>query len=547
MRALLCIVAASLLSTSVAIAETISGPEVTTASGKLHGVKEDGLAVFRGIPYALPPVGERRWQPPAPQTAWEGARDAIDFGPACLQPEPRSASIYAEKYPAMSEDCLTLNVWAPEDARNAPVFVWIHGGALTSGSSRVPMYDGAALAQSGLVVVSINYRLGMLGYFAHAALSAESPEGVSGNYGLLDQIAALQWVQRNISAFGGNPENVTIAGESAGALSVMYLMVAPAARELFHRAIAQSAYMVTAPALKEKVYGQPPMEEVGSWLMDKLGAKANDMAALRAMDAAELINASSKTGYFPFVAVDGKVVPRQLVESFDRGEQAPVPMIAGFNSGEIRSLRFLLPPAPADAKAYEASIRKGYGELADTFLQHYPATNMEESMLAATRDAMYGWTAERLVARQSALDVPAYLYYFDHSYTSADDSGLHGFHAMEIPYIFGTAERTPPRWPKVPEDEVNSSMSAAMLGYWSSFARSGVPRAEKHPEWPPFAAGESYMHFAETARADKHLLPGVFELHEKVVCLRRAGGEIAWNWNVGVIAPPLPGEVKDCP
>ncbi|MGV3729434.1 MAG: carboxylesterase/lipase family protein [Sphingopyxis sp.] len=527
-------------------APAIAADDVVVAApaGGVRGSEDRGVRVFKGIPYAAPPVGERRWRPPVPTADWEGVRDATKFGAACMQPKPRAASIYAGDMPTMSEDCLSLNIWAPKNARGAPVFLWIHGGSLTAGSGAEPLYDGSALAKRGLVVVSINYRLGALGYLAHPELSAESPDRVSGNYGLLDQIAALEWVKRNIGAFGGDSGNVTIAGESAGALSVMYLMAAPPARGLFHKAIAQSAYMVSASGLGGAINGMVPAEELGKGLAAKLGA--TDLAALRAMPAEEIAAKAPATGFFPFPTVDGKVVPRQLVETFDKGEQAPVPILAGFNSGEIRSLRFLLPKAPADAAAYEAAIRAGYGDLADLFLARYPAKNIDESMLAATRDAMYGWTSERLVSNQAALGQPSYYYYFDHGYPAMQEWNLHAFHAAELPYIFGTATRTPPLWPKIPDTLAEKKLSDAMTDYWASFAASGTPRAKDQPDWPDYADNRGFMLFAGGPRAGHNLFPGVSALHEAVVCRRRAAGDIPWNWNVGVISPPLPPKVAGC-
>ena len=210
-------------------AQDAGGAVVDAPAGSVRGTSEGAVAVYKGIPYAAPPVGEARWQPPRPAERWDGVRDATAFGPACYQPTVPGAAngIYYEDVGAMSEDCLSLNVWTPQDAENAPVFVWIHGGALVSGASSFEMYDGARLAKQGVVVVSINYRLGVLGFLAHPELSTESPEQISGNYGLMDQIAALRWIEQNIKAFGGNPDNVTIAGESAGALSVMWLMTSP--------------------------------------------------------------------------------------------------------------------------------------------------------------------------------------------------------------------------------------------------------------------------------------------------------------------------------
>ena len=230
--------AAMLGSLLLSAGATVAGPVARPPAGAVQGVQVGEVTAFKGIPYAAPPTGENRWRAPRPVEPWDGLRDAFDFGPACIQPTPRVRHLYSNDLGATSEDCLTLNIWSPAGARAAPVFVWIHGGALTGGSSREPMYDGRRLAERGVIVVSINYRLGALGYLAHPALSAESDRGVSGNYGLQDQIAALRWVRDNIVAFGGDADNVTIAGESAGALSVMYLMASPEARGLFHKAVA---------------------------------------------------------------------------------------------------------------------------------------------------------------------------------------------------------------------------------------------------------------------------------------------------------------------
>jgi para-nitrobenzyl esterase len=240
------------------------GPVVNAPAGAVEGDTTGSVLVFKGLPYALPPVGSARWKTPVAMPPWSGVRDAKRFGPAFVQPKSRAGSIYADDYEAMSEDCLTLNVWMPKGARNAPVFVWIHGGSLTTGGSSESLYDGKKLAERGVVVVSINYRLGALGYLALPQLSAESAEGISGNYGLLDQIEALRWVKRNIAAFGGDPANVTIAGESAGGLSVMYLMASPPARGLFAKAIAQSAYMISTPELKQARFGEQAAEAIGS-------------------------------------------------------------------------------------------------------------------------------------------------------------------------------------------------------------------------------------------------------------------------------------------
>ncbi|MFN6936255.1 MAG: carboxylesterase/lipase family protein, partial [Tsuneonella sp.] len=408
---------------SVPPAPPTAGPVAAAPAGTFRGTTDGDVRVWRGIRYAQAPVGDLRWKPPVAVGDVQGEAAATEFGASCVQPEARAdlASIYLDDPGPLSEDCLSLNVWSQDKAGSAPVIVWIHGGALVSGSSRLGMYNGAHLARKGVVVVSINYRLGVLGFLAHPALSSESPAGISGNYGLLDQIAALKWIKRNIAAFGGDPANVTIAGESAGALSAMYLMASPEARGLFDKVIAQSAYMVSVQGLREPLNGHPPAEAVGTAVQKAIGAV--DLAAMRAVPAKELVAKAPAAGYYAQGTVDGRILPRQITDVFDRGEQARVPLLVGFNEGEARSLRVLVPPVLASAAEYERVIRTKYGPDADRFLRAYPAADVEESMLAATRDALYGWTAQRMAAAQARSGVPSYLYYFDHGYPAADQAG----------------------------------------------------------------------------------------------------------------------------
>lgn len=510
---------------------------VRVPAGTLRGYRDNGLHIFKGVPYARPPVGRYRWRPPESLAAWSGVRDATGFGPACSQPHPRPGSLYAPALPGMDEDGLTLNIWAPEEARHAPVMVYIHGGSLNTGGSAEPMLDGAALARRGLVVVTLNYRLAVLGYLAHPGLSAESPFGVSGNYGLQDQIAALRWVRDSIAEFGGDPERVTVAGESAGALSVLYLLASPMTRGLFHQAIAQSAYLISHPALAHRECGELPAEEQGERLLHALGV--TDIQSLRSVDAITLSQAAAEAGYRPLGNIDGYWLPRQLLDVFERGEQLPVPLLAGFNSGEVRSLRFLLPDPPVDAASYQAAIERGYGDLAPRFLRFYPAEDGEEARLAALRDALYGWTVERLGRAQEALAQNVWLYFFDHGYPAADDQGLHGFHAAEIPYVFGTAAHTTPRWPRIPDTEAEHRLARALGDYWASFVASGRPVAERQPDWPAYGEHPDgcWLHVTATPRLATRLLPGRLELHDQLVRHRRAH-DIPWNWNVGIAAPP---------
>jgi len=522
-----------------------SAPVVDAPSGAVRGAAEGDLNVFRGIPYAVPPVGAMRWRPPAPMQRWKAVRDATAFGPACVQPQGKSASVYSPAAPLpVSEDCLTLNIWAPKNAKNAPVFFWIHGGALVTGSSREATYDGRRMAERGIIVVSINYRLGVLGWLAHPGLTAESPQHVSGNYGLLDQIAALSWVRHNIAAFGGDTRNVTIAGESAGALSVMYLLESPLARGLYSKAIAESGYMISMPELKKAVYGAPSGEAAGQMLAGAL--QAPDIAALRGIDAQTITDSAAKLGYGPWGTVDGLVLPQQMVEAFDQGKQAPVPLLAGFNQGEIRSLMMLAPKPPATAAEYESTIRDRYGDLADAFLKLYPAADYKESIIATTRDGLYGWTAERMARKQTAIGQRAYLYLFDHGYPAMDGAGLHAFHASELPYVFGTIDTLGPNWPKIPDTPEEHALSDAMLDYWTSFARDGNPVTAKAPAWRAYGTTANYMHFAASPEPSKDLMPGMFALNETVMCRKKATGKIGWNWNVGLAAPKIPPRSAGC-
>ncbi|MGN6375383.1 MAG: carboxylesterase/lipase family protein [Sphingomonas sp.] len=545
MKPLLSLAALAGALASPALAQAPSAPRVDAPAGTLVGTSQGDLDVFKGIPYAVPPVGKLRWTAPQPLPRWHGVKQATAFGPGCVVPTPGPVkSVYSEAPQPTSEDCLTLNIWAPKHAHNAPVFFWIYGGALWGGNSADPMYDGAKLAEQGMVVVSINYRLGVLGYLAHPALSAESAQGISGNYGLLDQIQALQWVRQNIGAFGGDAGQVTIAGESAGALSVMYLMTSPLAKGLFARAISESGYMLSMPSLKQDAHGMPSGESAGKTL--QAAVKAPDLAALRAMDPQKLTDAAAAAGFAPWGVVDGKVLPEQMVTAFDKGDEAQVPVLAGFNQGEIRSLMVLAPPVPASADAYEKAIRARYGDLADAFLKLYPASDMKESILEAVRDGLYSWTAERLVRKETARREPSYLYMWDHGYPSMDQAGLHAFHASELPYVFGTFDSTPPLWPKIPHDQREHALSDAMTAYWASFAKTGTPTAPDAPGWPAFGTTNAYLHITATPQPATDPLPGVYQLNEAVVCRRIKQGDQPWGWYVGLIAPVLPAKTAGC-
>ncbi|MEM5516275.1 carboxylesterase family protein [Henriciella sp. AS95] len=527
-------------SSQAALAEdsASAGPVVSVAQGDVKGLSEDGINVFRGIPYAAPPVADLRWAPPTAPASWEGIRDASAFGPSCVQPPVPPTSVYNDPPESASEDCLSLNVWSPADAEDAPVIVWIHGGSLRIGGAAQPVYDGTAYAERGVVFVSINYRLGVLGWLAHPELMAESEHGLSGNYGLMDQVAALEWVRGNIEAFGGDPSNVTVMGESAGALSVSYLLTSPPAEGLLDKAIIESTNTRNFAELGQAAYDLPAAETEGADLFDKL--KIDTLEAARALDAQSLINRTTLAGYAPAGTVDGKYIPRQLNEAFDDGEFAQVPVLAGFNSGEARTYRMLLPKKPESPEGYEAAIRARYGEDADAFLDLYPADDMVESMLAVNRDNVFGWSTERIVRSASEAGEPAYLYVFDYCYPAMAERDLCAFHASEVPFVFGTVgdlDSYPEQWPKPPVEEAEA-LSSVLVDYWASFAATGQPQSADGPDWAPYSEGEAYLHIGDEPELRQDAYPGMFEFHEALYQQRKAAGE-GWFMRVGLGAEPL--------
>ncbi len=502
-----------------------------------------GVRSFKDIPYAEPPVGNKRWTAPVAAGPWKGVRDAREFGASCVQPPYPADSIYADDVPKQSEDCLSLNVWTPPHAHRAPVIVWIFGGGLVRGRTSEPIYDGTHFSEHGVVFVSINYRLGALGWLALPELSAESPHGVSGNYGLLDQIEALKWVKQNIAAFGGDPGNVTIMGESSGGLNVADLMASPLARGLFQKAIAESLGIQSAAELKQPNHGLPSAEANGTAFEKALGAA--DLKALRAMDARTV---AEHAGFRGGPNVDGWVLPRQVVDTFDRKEEALVPVLMGFNRNEIYPglIGFLPRNLPDSSAVYEDEIQKRYGDLTLEFLRLYPGSNIKGSMMAAIRDAVFGWSAERIVRDEAKSGMPSYLYFFDHAYPAAQARGFHAFHGSELPYVFGDVGKNavlPANWP-VPDGAKEQAFSDAMMAYWTSFARTGVPRAPGQPDWPAYPPNQSYMDLAEAPRPSTNLMPGMFELNEEVMQRERRAGDQPWAGNVGVAAPVLSGPAQ---
>jgi para-nitrobenzyl esterase len=514
---------------------------ITESQGRLAGaVDAHGVRSFKGIPYAEPPVGDKRWTAPVAAGPWKGVRDASEFGASCFETSYSPQSLFFIPQPQLSEDCLFLNVWTPAHAKKAPVIVWIHGGGYVRGGSWEPQYEGTHFAEHGVVFVSINYRLGPLGWLALPELSTESPHGVSGNYGQLDQIEALKWVEKNIAAFGGDPGNVTIDGESAGGVSVALMLASPLARGLFQKVIAESLGIQSAPELKQPNHGLPSAEANGTAFEKALGAA--DLKALRAIDPKTV---TEHAGFRGGPNVDGWMLPAQIVDIFDRKQEALVPVLMGFNRNEIYPvLMGFSPRSLPDSSVYEAGIQKRYGDLAPEFLRLYPGGDVEASMRAARRDAVFGWSAMRIVRDEAKAGMPSYLYFFDHAYPAAEARGFRAFHGSEMPYTFGHVGKgavLPPNWP-LPDGPKETAFSDAMIAYWTSFARTGVPTAPGQPDWPTYAPNKSYMNFVDTPEPSTNLMPGMFELQEEIVQRARRAADQPWVGAVGPEDPPLARE-----
>lgn len=516
MTKMLCFMVAVMLAGAVqAQRDTV----VETSLGTLIGESESGINVFRGIPYAEPPVGALRWKPPQPVSGWQGGRLADSFAPNCIQsPYPENSFFYR---PARltSEDCLYLNVWAPAESDESeeplPVMVWIHGGALTRGSGAIATYDGTRLAQKDVVLVTINYRLGVLGYFAHPELVAESEHYSAGNYGILDQIEALRWVRENIASFGGDPDNVTIFGESAGAWSVHFLTASPLSEGLFHKAIAQSgARLDKRVELDRRTTAGPSAVSSGRELAAMVGADSLD--ELRAMPARVLYEAAEEAGFNTDGIVDGRVLTEQPYEQFVAGRQHAVPVLLGFNSHEGTTLGAAA-NAPDTAAAYEERARTMYGPLAETFLEVYPSDDPRKATLDAFRDSAFGWNMVTWANLTRLVDQPAWLYYFTHHPPGPESDRLGAYHASEIAYVFDNVHtlRDGPR-------PVDRELADAMSDYWVSFARNGNPNIDGRPQWRPYRNSERhYMEFGDDPQPAMDLMPENWALFDRIMDARR--------------------------
>jgi para-nitrobenzyl esterase len=453
---------------------------VKTRSGLLSGVagKDSSITVFRGIPFAAPPTGSLRWAAPRPPASWKGVRKADAFSAACIQ------SIVQERKPwtyefmahdAVSEDCLYLNVWtAAQGARDRrPVFVFIHGGGFTEGSGSVPVYDGEGLARKGLVVVTINYRLGAFGFLAHPELTKESGRNASGNWGLLDQVAALQWIHDNIAAFGGDPSRVTVAGQSAGAMSVHALVASPLAKGLFHRAIAESggsALGGTSRLLAEA-------EQDGVRFAAARGVSS--VVALRAMSPADIAGRGGQGGGVRSgPIVDGYFLPASIDTIVVQGRQNDVPMLTGANADESGAS-----PAPTiGLTEFRARATQRHGEAADSFLRLYSASSDPEARLASNDSArdeqrmqMHVWALTRARTAKGK----TYTYFWTHVMPGPDAERYGAFHTSEVPYALNTLYMSDRAF-----TDADRRIADVMSSYWANFAASGDPNGKGLPPWP---------------------------------------------------------------
>ena len=484
---------------------------VVTDRGSVQGtLSSDGqVRAFLGIPYAAPPVGPLRWKPPQPAANWTGVRSATSFGPRCMQSQLYSDMVFRDSGP--SEDCLTLNVWTPveKSVSPLPVMVWIHGGGFVTGGTSEPRQDGEHLAHKGVIVVSMNYRLGIFGFFALQSLAAESSKHAAGNYGLMDQAAALEWVQRNIAAFGGDPARITIFGESAGSISVSALMASPLSKTLFAGAIGESGGALTGPGL---TFFSLPVSEQRAQAFAESAFKNSGLSFLRSVSAADLLKATSIVSHSEDVFwpnVDGEFLPESVAAIYAAGDQAHVPLLAGWNKdeGDLADLGQSGKPTPESMRALATSR---FGIQAPDFLKVYAASNDAEALRVSqdfAGDAFIAYsTWEWLEGQVKTGEKPVYRYRFD---LGSPGDPLHpaasgAFHSDDIEYVFGTLDsRQGAHWR--PEDY---KLSEWMQTYWTNFAKTGDPNASGLPVWPVYSSAANWqvMHLSPNpeARPDQH-------------------------------------------
>jgi para-nitrobenzyl esterase len=474
------VVIAALQWAAVAVAQ-----QVLTESGAISGLRENGVSVYKGVPFAAPPVGDLRWRPPERAAPWKGTRAADAFAPACTQV---GVSMPGETPPTVSEDCLYLNIWTPAKAKSArehlPVIVWIYGGGYNNGSASMPLYWGDQIARKGVIVVTIAYRLGPLGFLAHPELTRESVHKSSGNYALMDQIAALEWIHRNITSFGGDPKNVTIAGQSAGAMCVSMLMASPQAKGLFQRAIGESGGLFEPLQLAPK-YLLANAEHDGEKYAASLGV--GTLQGLRNLPAAALFGGTAGDVSHP--VIEPYVLPAAPYQAFASGQQNDVPLLIGSNAEEARSL---VDVSHLKASTFDSDLEHSWGPLPPPLVAAYPHATDEEARQARLdleRDLRFGWDMWAWARLQAGTGKsPVYYYSFTERPPFPAGSVYSGWgasHYAELWYVFDHLDQE--RWPWSAADR---RVAEEISSYWVNFARSGNPNGPGLPPWPAFASAD---------------------------------------------------------
>jgi para-nitrobenzyl esterase len=483
--------AALLLSTGAFAAPS---RQVKTASGTVEGKEIGTVHAFLGIPYAAPPVGELRWKAPMPAAKWSGIRKATDFGSYCLQ-----GNIYGDmnfRGATGSEDCLFLNIWVPADSskKKLPVMVWIYGGGFVAGATSEGRQDGTHLAEQGVIVVSMNYPLGVFGFLVHPELAKESGRNASGNYGLLDQLAALRWVHENIAAFGGDPGNVTIFGESAGSFSVSAQMASPLAKGLFQKAIGESGAAFSKSGLSFDPLSVREEKDTKT-VSEKLGV--SKLAELRAIPAEKLLDVFGKPGPDAFAFgpdIDGYFLPESVSSIFAAGKQNDVPLLAGWNHDE-GSFEVAFSPQKPTAESMKANAQKDFGDKADEFLRLYPVDteeHMQRSALDFASDQFISLSTWAWIESQSKNGKHViYRYRFDLAPPASDPNApkLGAYHSAEIEYVFGQLDTKP----GISWRTEDRQLSELMQKYWINFARGGDPNGPGLPTWPKYSSSDGYQ------------------------------------------------------
>lgn len=481
---------------------------IQTANGKVEGYLKENLRIFKGIPFAAPPVGEFRWKAPQPVQSWSGIKKCTAFSASPIQNKPQPFSCWTEEFIAkpepLDEDCLYLNVWtSSKNKEKHPVLVWIYGGGLNSGSANCDIYDGEEMAKKGVVFVSINYRVGVMGFMAHPELSKESGYNSSGNYGFLDQIAALKWVQKNIAAFGGDPNNVTIAGQSAGAFSVNAMIASTLSKGLFHKAIPQSGGLLSNRFSQNLAAS----EQQGLKFMEKVNCTS--IAELRKKSADEIQKASNLPGFGRFgTTMDGYVLPTNIFEHFKNGKHNQVPIMTGWVTGDGS----LMGVPNTSLENYKKEVEVKYGTKTDEFLSIFPATTDEEAKEAKLKQGLLGFAGMPSHLLAISTNKPSYLYHFSHVPPDKPNFPNYGaFHTSEVPYALHTLHTWNRDWQQLDKDLENT-----MAAYWVNFAKTGNPNGTGLPKWKTYDKQAGYiMVLGDKVEIKKGLFKKEFDFLEK--------------------------------